>query len=218
MAGKRVSANIPEQTHPEVTNRAAGPEPTGGICDSGEDTSIEDQRWFEDMAILRRAAAELAERRTAAKSSAPWLARDDSFYGFVEALGYSSEEHRNAAIRRLYDNNPERAASFFNMALRESSPEGRRKLGAALIGSGLVSDAIKTLIGEGGKDSYSAFSLLFLAAKAGEIQPLVRAIENHPSVELRQKLIGLLASSGENESLPSSRRLPVAKTLPWNCV
>ncbi len=169
MAGKRISANVPEQTHPEVTNRAAGPEPTGGICDSGEDTSIEDQRWFEDMAILRRAAAELAERRTAAKSSAPWLARDDSFYGFVEALG-------------------------------------------------LVSDAIKTLIGEGGKDSYSAFSLLFLAAKAGEIQPLVRAIENHPSVELRQKLIGLLASSGENESLPSSRRLPVAKTLPWNCV
>src|SRR6266567_3740300 len=116
MAGKRISANVPEQTHPEVTERANGSEPG----DSGENTSVEDQRWFEDMAILRRAAAELAERRATARSSAPWLARDDSFYGFVDALGFSSEEHRNAAIRKLYDNNPERAASFFNMALRES--------------------------------------------------------------------------------------------------
>jgi len=186
------------------------------IHETNKLTSPADERWFQDMVILRRAAAELAESRNAAKLSAPAPARDHSFNRFVEALGYSSEEHRNSAVRALYDNNPERAASLFNMALRESSAEGRRNLGAALIGSGLVSEAIKNLIGDGGNDSYSAFSLLFLAAKAGEIQPLVRAIENHPSVELRRKLIGLLASSAENDSPLPLGRLAFTRTRASN--
>ena len=216
MAGKKVSANGSEQTRKEIID--AGTVPVDAVIDQSQEVRApEDEQWFQDMIILRRAAAELAERRLAtATTAAPVLARDNSFYRFIEALGYSSEEHRNAAVRTLYDTNPERAASFFNMALRESSPESRRKLGAALIGSGLVSDAIKSLIGDGGKDSYSAFSLLFLAAKAGEIQPLVRAIENHPSIELRQKLVGLLASTSVSEIPSPLQKVSGVRAPRWN--
>jgi len=216
VAGKKASTNSAEQSHKETTD--SDPVlPADAVKDElPELAAHEDEQWFQDMIILRRAAAELAQRRVASMATAPPLARNSSFNRFVEALGYSSEENRNAAVRTLYDTNPERAASFFNLALRESSPESRRKLGAALIGSGLVSDAIKSLVGDGDKDSYGALSLLFLAAKAGEIQPLVRAIENHPSIELRQKLVGLLASTSAAESPWPLRKFSGVKAREWN--
>jgi hypothetical protein len=195
---------------PETPNVEQQP---GSGTSEKELTTAEDKRWIEDMAILRRAAQELAERRMTAKTATPWLASDNAYYRLIDSLGRSSDEDRNQTIRVLYHNNPEKVASFLNVALREGPPERRRKIGAALMGSGLVKEAINNLTGEKDKECYSALSLLFLAARAGEIQPLVSAIESHPSVELRLKLVGLLVSSGEPEILKAFRRLAVSKSL-----
>ena len=173
------------------------------------------------VVVIARAAGdpdqELAHRRAEVEAAAlADLARrggDDSFRLISKSLDDPSEEVRNAAVRALYDLNPNLTASFFNAALREGSPERRRKIGAALAGSGLVSDAINNLTGESHKNTYGAFSLLFLMAKAGEVRPLMRVIGNHPSMELRLAVIKLLALSGEPEIVPAFHRLAVRGSL-----
>ena len=173
-----------------------------------------DDQWFKDMAILRRAAADRTRKRMAAEVPFPWAATDNSIHPFAESMEYSSAEKQDAMVRSFYEHNPDQAASLLNVALRESSPGQRRRIGAALVSSGLVSDAINSVTDKKNKDTYRAFSLLFLAAKAGEIDPLVQVIETHSSLDLRRKLIGLLVSSGERLSLEAFRRLAASNSLP----
>jgi HEAT repeat protein len=188
------------------------------FSDAEEDRRVEEERWLQEKAALRRAATELAHRRANEEASAladlARIGEDDSFQLISKSLDDPSEDVRNAAVRALYDLNPTLTASFFNAALREASPERRRKIGAALAGSGLVSVAINNLTGESHENTYGAFSLLFLMAKAGEVRPLMRVIGNHPSIELQLAIIKLLALSGEPEIVPAFRRLAARNSLP----
>ena len=120
---------------------------------------------------------------------------------------------RNAAARALFNLQPDRAATF-TRALREGTPERRRKIGQALAGSGLAGEAVGYLTGESREKTYDAFSLLFLMAKAGEVAPLMQAIEDYPNVEVRIAVVKLLALSGQPEIIPSFRRLAVRGSLP----
>ncbi len=80
--------------------------------------------------------------------------------------------------------------------------------------SGLASEAITDLTGESREKTYDAFSLLFLMAKAGEVQPLMKAIEDYPNLEVRLAVVKLLALSGQPEIVPAFRRLAVRGSLP----
>ena len=51
-------------------------------------------------------------------------------------------------------------------------------------------------------------------AKAGELGPLIRAIESHPENEVRLAVVKLLALSGQHDILPAFRRLAVRGSLP----
>ncbi len=179
----------------------------------------DEDRWRLEQDILRRAAEELAHLKAkATATSLNDLARigpDESFDLITRSLDDPSAEVRSAVVRRLYDLDPDQAASFFNDSLRQGSPEQRRNLGAALTSSGLIDQAIDNLVGPNQEKSYGAFSLLFLVAKAGEIQPLMRVIEDHPSSELRLALIKLLAMSGESRILPAFYRLAQRSSLPF---
>jgi HEAT repeat protein len=179
---------------------------------------VDDERWRREQEILRRAAVELAKRRAqqevAAMSQLTTVAEQKSLETITEFLEDPSREVRNQAARELYRVNPEFAATFFNSALREGPPARRRTIGAALAGSGLVSDAIEALNSGRQKNAYSTISLLFLVAKAGEVQPLLKLLEDHPSIELRLALIELLALSGEASILPALKRLAVKRILP----
>ena len=96
-----------------------------------------------------------------------------------------------------------------------SAPAERRgRIGAAIASSGLANEAIGSLTGESRDKTYDAFSLLFLMSKAGEIQPLMRAIEEHPNTEARLAVVKLLALSGQPDVLPAFRRMAVRGTLP----
>jgi hypothetical protein len=98
--------------------------------------------------------------------------------------------------------------------LREASPDRRRKIGAAIAGSGLARDAINALSGESREKTHDAFSILFLMAKAGEVQPLMQAIKEHSDLEVRLAVIKLLALSNQPQSLPGLRNLVVRGSLP----
>jgi hypothetical protein len=60
---------------------------------------------------------------------------------------------------------------------------------------------------------YTAFSLLFLVAKAGVVEPLSTVIEKHPSLDLSLAVIRLLASSGEPEVASTLERLAANTAL-----
>jgi hypothetical protein len=78
----------------------------------------------------------------------------------------------------------------------------------------LLYEAIDDLMAENHEHCYSAFSLLFLVAKAGVVEPLSSVIENHPSLDLSLAVIRLLASSGEPEVASTLERLASNLSLP----
>src|SRR5204863_5540298 len=129
---------------------------------------------------------------------------EDSFGLITKSFDDPSAEVRNAAARALYSLQPDLAASF-TRALREASPERRRKIGAAIAGSGLAANAINSLAGEGRDKTHDAFSILFLMAKAGETQPLMSAIAKHSNLEVRLTAVKLIGLSNQQGVLPALR-------------
>jgi hypothetical protein len=165
--------------------------------------------------------AEIAERLQSANSSQRAAALvdlaeaggEESFALITKSFDDPSVEVRNAAARALSSLQPDLAASF-TRALREASAERRRKIGAAIAASGLAANAINSLTGESRERTYSAFSILFLMAKAGEVQPLMQAIAKHPNTEVRLTSVKLLSLSNQHQILPGLRALASRDALP----
>ena len=109
--------------------------------------------------------------------------------------------------------NSDRPASL-TQALREAPPDRRRRIGAALAGSGLASQAINCLAGESRELTYDAFTILFLMTKALEVQPLIETIESHTNIAVRLAVIKLLAFSNQSDVIAAFRRLAVRGSLP----
>ena len=90
---------------------------------------------------------------------------------------------RNAAARALSQLEPARTVDFFNRAIEEGTDQRRHMIGAAIAGSGMAAEAIDNLAGENRENTYNALSILFVMAKTGEVQSLVRAVEEHPATK-----------------------------------
>jgi HEAT repeat protein len=174
--------------------------------------SAEDDSSFPSDVLKRLSSPEAGERK-AALAEVLRSGGDDAFCHITPAFDDQSADVRNAAARALFDLQSDRAATF-TRALREGTPERRRKIGQALAASGLASEAIGNLTGESREKTYDAFSLLFLMAKAGEAQLLMQAIEDYPNLEVRIAVVKLLALSGQPEIVPAFRRLAVRGSLP----
>jgi HEAT repeat protein len=172
-----------------------------------------DEHSIVPAAIQQRLASRDASVRASAITELSHVDTDEAFQQICSAFDDEAKEVRSAAARALYELRTDRAESF-TRALREATSERRRSVGAAIASSGLASEAISQLTGESRDRTYEAFSLLFLMAKAGEVQPLVRAIEGHPNNEVRLAVVKLLALSGQKEILPAFRRLAVRGSLP----
>ncbi len=164
-------------------------------------------------ATLSRLSSDKATERAAALVELARFGGEDAFRHINTAFEDQSIEVRSAAARALFDSQDDRAAAF-TRALREATPARRRKIGAAIASSGLANEAIRNLTGESRDKTYDAFSLLFLMSKAGEVQPLMRAIEEHPNIEVRLAVVKLLALSGQPDILPAFRRMAVRGSLP----
>ena len=165
----------------------------------------DDERWTRDIATLRQAAEELAQRRHKPQHT--------PFNQIAELLDDPLPAVREKAVRDLYAIDPDQAATLVNDALRDGSPEERRRIGSALADSGLLYEAIDDLMAADHENCYSAFSLLFLVAKAGVVEPLSSVIEKHPSLDLSLAVIRLLASSGEPEVASTLQRLAANDSL-----
>jgi HEAT repeat protein len=154
-----------------------------------------------------------SSERAAALADLAEISSEDSFGLIARSFDDPAADVRNAAARALYDLHPDRAASF-TRALREATPERRRKIGAAIAGSGLAANAINNLSGDGRDKTYDAFSILFLMAKAGEVQPLIQAISKHEDMDVRLTAVKVLALSNQPQVLPAFRSLAAREPLP----
>jgi len=164
-------------------------------------------------ATLSQLTSDQAPERAAAVLEFARSGGEEAFRHISAAFDDQSAEVRSTAARALFDSQANRAAAF-TRALREATPARRRKIGAAIASSGLAQEAIRNLTGESRDKTYDAFSLLFLMSKAGEVQPLMRAIEDHPNIEVRLAVVKLLALSGQPDILPAFRRMAVRGSLP----
>jgi hypothetical protein len=173
---------------------------------AGADTSLPSE-------VIARLQSSNAAERAATLADLADISGDQSFDLITKSFDDPSTEVRNAAARALYHLDPDLSGSF-TRALREASPERRRKIGAAIAASGLATNAINSLAGEGRDRTYDAFSILFLMAKAGEVQPLIQAIGKHPDQEVRLTAVKLLALSNQPQILPALRNLAARESLP----
>jgi colicin import membrane protein len=144
------------------------------------------------------------------------LGRLDSNAAFDLITGLFDDKSagvRNVAARALFDLGKERA-DFFTRALREASPERTRQIVAAVEASGIADEAIDRLAGESREKTHDAFSMLFLLAKAGEVQSLFHTIEKHPNIHVRLSVIKLLTFTNRPDIIPALRSLAVRGALP----
>jgi hypothetical protein len=176
-----------------------------GLTQVNEDSPL-------SQAAARLQSSDPAERCEALMNLSQ-LGPEESFDLIATRFDDPSVQVRNAAARALCELDPDRAASL-TRALREAQPERRRRIGAAFAGSGLASQAINCLAGEGRDVTYDAFTVLFLMAKAGEVHPLIETIENHANIAVRLAVIKLLAFSNQAGVVPTFRRLAVRASLP----
>src|SRR6476469_9931293 len=202
LARKSGKSSSPVRKHPK----------SGGMKIEAVAVRPADERWQQDIIILRKAAEELSRRR----SSHPERRRSDegSFRDISALLEDESAATRQWAVRKLYELDADLAATRVNYALKDGSPQQRRNIGTALADSGLLFEAIDDLMAENHERCYGAFSLLFLVAKAGVVQPLLSVIENHPNLELRLAVIRLLATSKEMQVVSALQGIANNPTLP----
>lgn len=123
----------------------------------------------------------------------------DAFSRIAECFDDHSPHVRNAAARALRKLEPDKTVDMFNRALEEASPDRRRNIGAAIASSGLAAEAINNLASESREDTYNALSILFVMAKTGEVEPLVRALEEHGDDEIGKAVSKLLTLSGHGQ-------------------
>ena len=182
---------------------------------AGDSNALNPLESTDEQAVLRRAATELAGRKSESRLLSVLesdSAKADSFETITRSLSDSSTAVRSAAVRALYRFNPELAASFLNKVIRESTSEQRQRIGAALIGSGLISNIPSA--SEDARVFYSAQSMLFLLAKIGEAEPLMEVIQSHPALELRLALIKTLGQSESPKVVPAFQKLLLDPSQP----
>jgi hypothetical protein len=135
-------------------------------------------------------------KRAAAVAELARSQPENAFGLIVNCFDDHSPHVRNAAARALRNLEPARTVDVFNRALEEASPDRRRNIGGAIAASGLATEAINNLVSASREDTYNALSLLFVMAKTGELEPLMRAVEEHGQDEIGRAVTKLLTLSG----------------------
>ncbi|HEV7743431.1 MAG TPA: HEAT repeat domain-containing protein [Pyrinomonadaceae bacterium] len=135
-------------------------------------------------------------KRAAAVAELARSGSPDAFERIAECFDDHSSHVRNAAARALRKLEPDKAVDLFNRALDGASEVRRRNIGAAIAASGIATEAINNLASESREDTYNALSMLFVMAKTGEVEPLLRAHEEHHDDEIGKAVAKLLTLSG----------------------
>jgi HEAT repeat protein len=163
--------------------------------------------------VRRRLHDPAAGQRAGALADLARSGGDQAFELIADAFDDPSPVVRNAAARALFQLGTDPAESFAR-ALRAASGHRSRHIGFAIASSGLASDAISNLHRRSINQTHNALALLFLMTRAGEVQPLLKAIDENSATDTRVTCVKLLALSGQFEALAAFKRLSLRASLP----
>jgi HEAT repeat protein len=162
--------------------------------------------------------------RAAALNSLALINHESVFVPVLVAMADDAREVRAASARALSRLSFDRADAYVRV-IEHADGETLGEVARACVKSGLVAQAINRLASQDRRQAYEAFSLLSLAVKAGEAEPLLDAIECHRDIEVRLaavRLLGLmyepeLASKlqriGENGGVPEKVRVAIREAM-----
>ena len=140
-----------------------------------------------------------AQQRSSALAELAGIGTHLALTTIVEAFDDELPEVRSAAALALHKGDSEGAGEWFTKAFESGPPERQRNIGQAIVESGLALDSITNLTGSNFDETHNALSLLLIMARAGEVQPLIDAVEEHKNLEVRRAAIRLLTLSGHAE-------------------
>ena len=170
------------------------------------------RRAVEALAGMATLDAESAVR-AAAVTSLGLINHESVFVPVIVAMADSAREVRAAAARALSGLSFDRAEAYIRV-FETADARTLSEVARACVSAGLAGQAINRLASEDRRQSYEAYSLLSLVVKAGEVQPLVDAIECHRDTDVRLACVGLLGQAREAgladcfQHLSESREVP----------
>lgn len=138
-----------------------------------------------------------AEMRIRALSIIGKLKSENAFQLITDCFDDESARVRAAAVTALHQLNPERAADLFTDALNLASSTRRTRIVEAIQTSALGRELIDDLTGKNRAGARAALALLLLMAQVNAVRPLIEAIEEHESAEIRRSLVRILNLTGK---------------------
>ena len=170
------------------------------------------QRSVEALASVAIQDPEAAVRGSAV-SCLGAINHESVFAPVLIALADESREVRAAAARSLTGLSFDRADAYVRV-IETANQDMLRHVAHACIKAGIVSQAIDRLASNDRRQAYEAFSLLSLLAKANETQPILDAIEQHQSTDVRLCAVRVLGLSGQLHIAEAFRQLAGHDDIP----
>jgi HEAT repeat protein len=130
------------------------------------------------------------------------------FAAILIGMADESREVRAAAARALNRLSFDRADAYVRV-IETSDEETITNVAKACIQAGIVSQNLDRLASSDYRQAYETFSLICLLAKANMSDPILNAIVEHPNMDVRLKVVHLLAATGQPGIFEHLRQLAV---------
>lgn len=151
--------------------------------------------------------------RAAAVASLCSLDHESVFAPVLVALADESRFVRAAAARTLTSLHFDRADAYVRL-MENAQPMMLQKVAKACIETGIAAQAVDRLISEDRRQSYEAFSLFSLLARAHEIEPILDVIRKHKDEEVRMAALRVLNLSADSSLAPQLREVVASDGVP----
>ena len=148
-----------------------------------------------------------ASLRALAISSLAFINHESVFPAILIAMADESREVRAAAARSLSRLNFDRADAYIRVT-ETHDVESLRYVAQACIKAGIAMQGIDR-ISSGDHQAYEAMSVVSLLVKANTFEPLLEAIANHPSMDVRLIASHVIGLAGQPAMLEPLRHLLV---------
>jgi HEAT repeat protein len=146
--------------------------------------------------------------RSLAISTLGTINHESVFPAVLIGMADDSREVRASAARSLNRLSFDRADAFVRV-IETSDEETLRNVARACLQAGIVSQNLDRLSNCDYRQAYETFSLICLLSKANMNDPVLNAISVHPNIDVRLKVVHLLASTGHPGTVNQLRELAV---------
>ncbi len=163
------------------------------------------------LAAIARSDSEPSVRAQAISSLAS-INHESVFPAVLIGMADDSREVRAAAARSLSRLSFDRADAYVRV-IETTDADTLPDVARACIQAGIVAQGIDRLASSDRRQAYEAFSIVTLLAKARMPEPILEAIVDHPSMDVRLTAVRLLSTIEQPQIFNQLRELAVREGL-----